>query len=111
MKYSILILTCFLVSTFYFNLNAQVEKDKGIFVEPKKGFYDEIKEATKEYNNPPKEKKKEFRVDLSKIDAPKSVDEFTKYWYDDPISQGNSGTCWSFSTTSFSNPKYTVSSI
>ncbi len=101
MKYSILVLICFLVSLFYINVSAQVEKDKGIFVEPKKGFYDEIKEATKEYNNPPKEKKEEFRVDMSTINAPKSVDEFTKYWYNDPISQGNTGTCWCFSTTSF----------
>ena len=101
MKYSILVLTCLLLSPSFFNAQAQVEKDKGIFVEPKKGFYDEILEATKEYNNPPKEKKKEFRVDLSNINAPESIDEFTKYWYNDPISQGNTGTCWSFSTTSF----------
>jgi bleomycin hydrolase len=101
MKYSIVVLTCILISLFYINTTAQVEKDKGIFVKPKKGFFDEIIAATKEYNNPPKKKKKEFRVDLSKIDAPKSVDEFTKYWYNAPVSQGNTGTCWSFSTTSF----------
>lgn len=101
MKYLVLIIVCLMSFIFIPAIQAQVEKDKGIFVEPKKGFYDEIKEATKEYNNPPKEKKKEFRVDLSQINAPKSVDEFTKFWYDDPISQGNTGTCWSFSTTSF----------
>ena len=101
MKYSILILTILLLTIAYVNTPAQVKKDKGIFVEHKKGFYDEIKEASKEWNNPPKEKKKEFRVDLSNVDAPKSIDEFTKYWYNDPVSQGNTGTCWCFSTTSF----------
>ncbi|HKB85373.1 MAG TPA: C1 family peptidase [Ignavibacteriaceae bacterium] len=101
MKYSVLILTCLMLALSYINTPAQVEKDKGVFVEPKKGFYDEIKEAVKNYNNPPKEKKNEFRVDMSNINAPKSIDEFTKYWYNDPISQGQTGTCWSFSTTSF----------
>jgi bleomycin hydrolase len=33
--------------------------------------------------------------------VPKSVDEFKTWWKNDPISQGNTGTCWSFSTTSY----------
>ncbi len=101
MKYSVLILACLMLAISYSNTSAQVKKDKGVFVEPKKGFYDEIKTAVKEYNHPEKEKKKEFRVDMSNVNAPKSIDEFTKYWYNDPISQGQTGTCWSFSTTSF----------
>ncbi|MCP4438783.1 MAG: peptidase C1 [Aureispira sp.] len=52
------------------------------------------------------EKKKEetsqkFKLDASKIDAPKSVEEFKTTWCESPESQGNAGTCWCFSTTSF----------
>jgi bleomycin hydrolase len=32
---------------------------------------------------------------------PKSVNDFNTWWKNEPISQGNTGTCWSFSTTSF----------
>jgi bleomycin hydrolase len=46
-------------------------------------------------------KKKRFQLDFSAINAPESVDEFTKYWHNSPISQGFSGMCWCFSTTSF----------
>jgi bleomycin hydrolase len=35
------------------------------------------------------------------MDIPKSKEEFKYYWHNDPVSQGNTGTCWSFSTTSF----------
>ncbi len=35
------------------------------------------------------------------MDLPTSKDEFTSYWYNDPVSQGRTGTCWCFSTTSY----------
>ncbi|NTW33465.1 MAG: peptidase C1, partial [Bacteroidetes bacterium] len=35
------------------------------------------------------------------MDIPTSVDQFTKSWYQPPVSQGNTGTCWCFSTTSY----------
>jgi bleomycin hydrolase len=35
------------------------------------------------------------------MDLPKSKDEFKSYWYNDPVSQGRTGTCWCFSTTSY----------
>ncbi len=43
-----------------------------------------------------------LKADVSKLSYyPKSVDEFTTWWKNTPISQGNTGTCWSFSTTSY----------
>jgi len=75
---------------------------KGNFAEPRKGYYDEvILKGIDEFNNPSKSVKKEFKADLSAWDLPKSVSEFKSLWYNEPVSQGRTGTCWSFSTTSF----------
>lgn len=88
-----LLLTAFIV-------NAQV-KDKGQFVERKKGFINKIIDGAKDFKNPEKEKRKYFKLDFSNYDLPKSTDEFKKQWHNEPISQGLTGTCWSFSTTSY----------
>ena len=74
--------------------------NKGIFLDPKEGYYEEILKAVDDYT-PSKSKKKTYKVDFTGLDIPKSVDEFTAGWYNPPVSQGNTGTCWSFSTTSF----------
>ena len=77
------------------------EKNKGVFLEPKDGFYEEIKKGIDEFQNPPKEKKKTFKLDFTGMNYPQSKEEFKYFWHNDPISQGNTGTCWTFSTTSF----------
>src|SRR5690554_2674528 len=76
----------------------QQVKDKGIFVEPQRGFYDEILESFGEKRNPGT--KPIFEADPSERDLPKSVDEFKTQWHNEPISQGRTGTCWAFATTS-----------
>jgi bleomycin hydrolase len=80
-------------------------KDKGFFKEYQPGYYQccvlkgiEDFGKTADSVKPPD---KRFKVDLTGKDIPTSVDQFTKYWYQPPISQGNTGTCWCFSTTSF----------
>ncbi len=88
-----------LLSSFS-NIIAQ-EKNKGVFVEPKPGYYLEIKKMIDEFNNPPKEKREVFKLDFTGMDIPKSKEEFKHFWHTDPINQGQTGTCWSFSTTSF----------
>ena len=74
--------------------------NKGIFIDPKEGYYEDILKALNDYT-PPKTKKKSYTVDFNGLDIPKLVDEFTACWYNPPVSQGRTGTCWSFSTTSF----------
>jgi len=76
-------------------------KDKGIFVEPKPGFWDEIQKATKEFGQTPPPARKFFAVDLTGFDSPQSLDGFPLAWHNPPTSQGNTNTCWCFSTTSF----------
>lgn len=94
---SFLILSVIISTTV---LNAQV-KNKGVFVEPKPGFYEEIKKGIEEFNEQPSPLKKVYRLDVTGMDIPKSVSEFKSFWHNEPVSQGNTGTCWSFSTTSF----------
>lgn len=77
------------------------DKDKGVFIESKPGFYDKVLKGIKEFNEKPKKEKKSFKLDFTGIDIPKSVNEFKYFWHNEPISQGQTGTCWSFSATSF----------
>ncbi|MDY0081655.1 MAG: C1 family peptidase [Ignavibacteriaceae bacterium] len=77
------------------------EKNKGVFTEPKPGYYFEVRKMIDEFNNPPKEKRETFKLDFSGIDLPKSKEEFKYFWHSDPVNQGQTGTCWSFSATSF----------
>ncbi|MDR3610517.1 MAG: C1 family peptidase [Ignavibacteriaceae bacterium] len=95
------ILTIALIMSFGLQLILAQDKNtsKGIMVDPKDGFYEEILRTVGD--TVPKTNKKEFIVDFTGMDIPKSVDEFTSCWYNPPVSQGNTGTCWSFSTTSF----------
>lgn len=81
-------------------LRAQ-DKDRGIFLEPKPGFYTEILKGIKEFNEKPKKERKVFKLDFKGMNLPESKSEFTYYWHNEPLSQGQTGTCWSFSTTSF----------
>ncbi len=76
-------------------------KDKGIFVEPKNAFFDEILKSTQDFwKKKPGEPRKSFTVDLTNFQAPKSLDGFNAVWHNPPVSQGNTNTCWCYSTVS-----------
>ena len=86
-------------------LTAQVRKDQLQQRDYKSGFFDkDIMKGIEQFNAETvvEKKKPVFKIDVSKLGYyPKSVDEFTTWWKNNPISQGNTGTCWSFSTTSY----------
>jgi len=82
-------------------LSQEKKKDKGIFVEPKSSFWDEIQKATEEFGKKKPTQEKAFIVDLSAFVAPQSLEGFTSVWHNPPTSQGNTNTCWCFSTISF----------
>ncbi|MDP4115108.1 MAG: C1 family peptidase [Bacteroidota bacterium] len=77
------------------------QKDKAVFVEPKSEYWEQIQNNVKEFNTKETPAAKSFKVDFTGMDIPKSKDEFTSYWHNEPTNQGVTGTCWSFSTTSF----------
>lgn len=80
------------------------EKDRAVFEHVKPGYYqnsilkgiDDFEEQTAA-----PEMVKKMKVDLSKWDIPNDPSTYKTVWYTNPISQGNTGTCWCFSTTSF----------
>jgi len=77
-------------------------QDSAIFIQPKNAFWDSIKTSLNNfYQRNDTVKAKAISLDFSKFDAPESLSDFTQYWHTPPISQGNTGTCWCFSTTSF----------
>ncbi|MBN2639092.1 MAG: hypothetical protein JXR65_08390 [Bacteroidales bacterium] len=80
--------------------------EKGVFVKPENTYYpDVIMKAIHEYEAKmhPKEAEKQFVLDQSGMQLPNKLSDYKAhdYWHFPPISQGNTGTCWSFSTTSF----------
>ena len=79
----------------------QERRDTGSIQEKKNEFYDQIKEETKKFSEEKKEPEMVFKMDFAGIDLPDTITQFTRYWYNEPISQGNTGTCWCFCTTSF----------
>lgn len=80
-------------------LNSQVYKDNGVFRESTNPMIDSIMKSLKPVNTEQKKKLK-FSVDFSKMILPQSEKDFEQSWHLPPISQGNTGTCWCYSTTS-----------
>ncbi len=85
---------------------AQAPKKDVLEVRPyKPGFYDmDIMKGVEDFEEQkvPKKQKPLYKIDVNKIGwYPKSVDEFSTWWKNNPISQGNTSTCWSYSTTSY----------
>lgn len=105
MKYIISVLI--LIGLFnHVSAQKPIKKDKSAFKEFAPGFYQnsilkDIREVEEKKEKKPSEKR--FIMDQSGIDLPNKIDLYKKniQWHNQPISQGNAGTCWSFSTISF----------
>ena len=94
-------LSLLFISSFTF---AQQKLDKSKFKEYEPGYYQnsilkDVRAVKKKLNK--KEKYKHFQMDQSGLDLPNKISLYTKQWANPTISQGNAGTCWCFSTTSF----------
>src|SRR6056297_30969 len=78
----------------------QNERDKATFIPAKNPFYEEIKSALDEVSSASSGNRVlKMEIDTERI--PDSVDDFETVWCHEPVSQGRTGTCWCFSTTSF----------
>ncbi len=81
-------------------------KDKAFFKEYEPGYYQNFilkdVKAIRQKEKPVK-KVKYFRMDQSGLDLPNKVADYKDhtYWHNPTTSQGNTGMCWCFSTTSF----------
>jgi bleomycin hydrolase len=93
-----------LLSSVACPLTAQ-NHDKALFRNSEPGFYqNSILRDDRELSSKtaPAEAKRYFVADQSGLDLPNKIDFYkNQFWHNSPISQGNTGTCWCFSTTSF----------
>lgn len=100
-----IIVSAGLIVALAFGLQAQnVSKGKIVKEEKGKGFYTEsimkdVTEVEEKLNE--KEPYIRFEMDQSGMDLPNDPSLYKTVWSNPSISQGNTGTCWSFSTTSF----------
>jgi bleomycin hydrolase len=92
----------FTIALAAITLTTFAQKDKAQYIEYENEFYQQtIKGSLNDYHKGKTTKSKRFEMDFDGKAIPKSVEEFTTIWCNTPISQGNTGTCWSFSTSSF----------
>ncbi|MGB9697517.1 MAG: C1 family peptidase [Ignavibacteria bacterium] len=77
------------------------DKNKGEFVVPFNEYWEQLSKEIQLFEEKPKEEQRVFKMDFTGLDLPKSLSEFTYFWHNEPLSQGRTGTCWAFSTTSF----------
>ena len=100
-----IVLTSALCTVLAIGIQAQnVSKGKIIKEEKGKGFYTEsiMKDVNEvEEKLTEKEPYLRFEMDQSGMDLPNNPSLYKTVWSNPSISQGNAGTCWSFSTTSF----------
>jgi bleomycin hydrolase len=82
----------------------QEPKTPGIMKEGKPGYYQntimkDVRAADE--GTAPAKTEKRFQADLSGMTWPNKVSLYQQEWRLPPVSQGNTNTCWCFSTTSF----------
>ncbi len=92
-------LFCLAIMFVAFSLSAQQTKDRASMIEYENKFYSKIKSGLTDTKSS-KPKRKAFKMDQSGVEAP-GFEDFQTTWCQKPISQGRTGTCWCFSTTSF----------
>ncbi|OYT15822.1 MAG: peptidase C1 [Bacteroidetes bacterium 4572_77] len=103
MKYYILLIFVF----YTFSLSAQNQQDKAIFINYDKGesyYYSTILSGVNSFDKEKKAAKpyKVYKVDLNEQKFPNKLSDYkNQIWHNKPISQGSTGTCWAFATTSF----------
>jgi bleomycin hydrolase len=75
-------------------------RDQGRMIEYENPYYESIQDSIREFNEVEESPKLRFKMDFSNVELPRSTKEFTTLWHNEPLSQGNAGTCWCFAATS-----------
>jgi len=87
-----------------FGETAQNNTDKLIMKTYEPGFYQNVILRDIQHVKEKQQTKETFKypeMDQKGMDLPNKVSLYKSVWYNPPISQGNAGTCWCYSTTSF----------
>ena len=104
MKYCLTILLVITTSAIAVEKQNQADKDthdRLIFVEDKDEYMSYLKKLDNENSKSNSPARQRLVVDLSNISIPDSPATFTQAWHNPPICQDITGSCWSFSSTSF----------
>jgi bleomycin hydrolase len=104
-KFQISILFCILLLLFFsFGLTSCVQKEKAVEKQMIQISDKELQEkdvAVYETKSIKGKERTYLSFDFSRIEKPGSLEEFNSLFHFPPLRQGNTGTCWCFSTTSF----------
>ena len=78
-------------------------QDKGVFKKAESNYYQQILKDVNAYEEQktPEPEYSILAVDHSKNTYPKDPSAYKSVWFNIPVSQGNTSTCWCFSTMSF----------
>ena len=101
-KVLLFIVIAILISSISFAQSS--EKNKASYIESKNEFYKKTLSDLDDFYNQQEDKKEprqSLKMNFDGVDIPQSVDEFEVFWHNSPISQGSTGMCWDYSTTSF----------
>ncbi|MCX6231451.1 MAG: peptidase C1 [Bacteroidetes bacterium] len=107
MKYRLIFTLLIIITSSTISVFAQPaqKKDKAIYAEKKNGYYQNVVLKNIEIEEKNKEEIKKtpvyFSVDFSNDSFPNDTSKYTKYWHNNPLNQGLTGTCWCFAGTSF----------
>lgn len=81
------------------SLTSIAQKQTGEYIMYSNKFYKDSIMASEKKAEPTG--KMQFKMNSKSIKHPGGPETFTKAWCNSPVSQGNTGTCWCFSTNSF----------
>jgi bleomycin hydrolase len=103
MKKEILALI-FILSPLFFMAQEIQSKDKAVYKEVSNGYYqDSILSRISEFQSATNDREPGviLSTDFTGMRFPTDTAAYLKYWNNQPVSQGRTGTCWSFASTSF----------
>ena len=101
MKKNVILLILIIFSLSNVIISQEIDRNSGIFIDTKSEFRENMNNIAKEFRTTEKEPSLHFKMDFEGIDLPNNPEEFTSYWQNEPVSQGLTGTCWSYCSTSF----------
>ena len=89
------------VPKYYDPTLEQMEDEGDSLKEVRDSITDEIRDRQEEQEEVDKENKRSLRFDFANVAKPESPEAFTSEFHFPPVAQYRTGTCWSFSATSF----------
>ncbi len=101
MKKNVILFVLIIFSLNNIILSQEIDRHRGKFIENKSEFREEMTKTAKEFKTIEKNPKLRFKMDYKELNLPNDPDLFTSYWHNNPVSQGLTGTCWCYCSTSF----------